>query len=344
MSEFPRTYKEAGVDIEFLDRLKRYGQEISKLTKTPCVLERNGSFLIDGQKIAQQFSNPEWKVETDGIGTKEDYLLLHKRCHTAGWDLVAANVNDIVRHGAIPLGMTVNITFQGLGEEEFKEFMNGIKGGLIEAGCALLGGETAIHPNLVPQGGRKWHLSGTAIGVVEKDKIITGEATREGDAILGLGSSGPHTNGYSLAMRVFEGFIPMEVRLINLLLAPSRIYVKPILSLLKAGIEVHGLIHVTGGGLTGRIKGCMPQGLCAIVDRVNWQKPPIFEFIKEFARIDKEEMYRTFNMGIGFVIILPPSQLKKAKEILGKTESVFEIGYIGTNPDYRLIYKTSPKI
>lgn len=253
MNELPRTYQEAGVDINLLNRLRRYGQAISETTKTPYIEKRDASFVIVGERVAHDFPNPRFFSETDGIGTKEDLLATCGRYHTAGWDLVAANVNDIVRHRATPLGMTVDIKFPQIKEEQFREFMNGVRDGLLASSCALLGGETAMHPQL---GGKFWTLSGQVIGVAERERVKNAPKPSLGDVVIGIASSGIHTNGTSLAFKVMEETGAKEH--ITTLLGPSRIYTNPILRLVNSGLEIHGLAHVTGGGLTDRIGKIIP--------------------------------------------------------------------------------------
>lgn len=323
------TYAEAGVDIEFLNRLKAYGREISRRTKNEHVQEVDGKFFLDTEYVKLV------PVETDGIGTKEDLLLKSGKPFVAGWDLVAANVNDVLRHGAEPAGMTVDIALQNITEEEFKQLMDGVRTGLEESWCALIGGETAIHPNLKPGHEKAWHLSATAFGAIKYGgEPITGKDIRQGDVVLGFASSGLHTNGFSLARSVLLG-----EKFNDKLTTPSRIYAKPMLDLLLLKTPnndaIKGASHITGGGLTGRLEELVPNGLCVVVDSgmlSSLVNQSVFMDIQEAGNIATEEMYRTFNMGIGFVIVVGQEWLEAVNRRLAYVgEKAYKLGRIEAN-------------
>lgn len=343
----PQTYAEAGVDTDFLNSLKAKGREISRRTQTEYVIERGASFAIDNARVIADFPNSITYEETDGEGIKETLLLQNNHSFNAGWELVAANVNDVVRHGAKPIAMTVDLKLQGVSEAEFSSCMDGVYYALKEADCALIGGETALHNNLTTPGHRSWHLSGTATGVVEIEKEVTGERIQEGDIILGLESSGIHTNGATLALYVLNRYLEKaessdQTRLtwdtyLEALLVRSKIYVRPILTLLQEGVEVHGLAHITGEGLPRRIPDILPNGLSAIIDRSSWKRPQIFPLIQRLGGIPELEMFDVFNMGIGFVVVVPSNAAQAAKKSLEGTEVVFEIGRVVANSGSRFV-------
>lgn len=302
------TYKQAGVDIDagdaFVEELKRINPAI-------------GGFggLVS---IPAGYKNPRLVLSTDGVGTKLLVASESKIFDTIGIDLVAMVVNDIVVMGAKPIAFLDYYAMDRLRPGQSADIMRGIVAGCQQAGCDLVGGETAELPGIYPKNG--FDLAGFAVGVVEKDAVIDGSAIREGDVLIGLPSSGIHSNGYSLARRVLldNKKKPAGISrraLLEEMLRPTVIYAQPILKLLKK-IRVHGLAHITGGGLPGNVVRILPPNLRAVLSPVTWQVPPIFTRIQEHGPVEEAEMYRVFNMGIGMVAIVAKKDAKETLKIL----------------------------
>jgi phosphoribosylformylglycinamidine cyclo-ligase len=319
------TYREAGVDIdagdEFVDRIK----PLVRSTFRPEVLTDLGGFGGLFRLHAKQYEDPVLVSGTDGVGTKLRIAFLMNKHDTVGIDLVAMCVNDIAVSGAEPLFFLDYFATGKLAVNKAKDVVSGIADGCRQAGCALIGGETAEMPSMYPEG--EYDLAGFAVGVVDKPKIIDGKTIKPGDTILGLASSGLHSNGYSLARRVFfekakldvSATLPeLERPLGEALLTPTRIYAKQILALIKE-FRIKGIAHITGGGITENLPRILPQGVRAKINRKAWTIPPIFQALSKLGQVERQEMYRVFNMGIGLILIVPSQSatavLKKAAEL-----------------------------
>ncbi|MBV8145323.1 MAG: phosphoribosylformylglycinamidine cyclo-ligase [Gammaproteobacteria bacterium] len=319
MTEGPAiTYRDAGVDIDAGDELVERIKPLVRRAQRREVLAGIGGFgaLVE---LPAGYRQPVLVAGTDGVGTKLR-LAIDTGCHdTIGIDLVAMCANDVVVQGAEPLFFLDYYATGKLQVPVAEAVVRGIVEGCVQAGAALVGGETAEMPGIYH--GADYDLAGFCVGVVEKDSIIDGSAIAAGDVIIGLDSSGPHSNGYSLIRKLIavsgaSAATTLEGRtLFERLLAPTRIYVKPLLALLRA-LPVHGLAHITGGGLTDNVPRVLPAGLEARLERRRWGNDPVFEWLQRTARIDSAEMYRTFNCGIGMIAIVPPAHSAAAVELL----------------------------
>ena len=317
------TYKSSGVDIAkanaFVDGIK----QMVKSTQSPSVLNRQKAF---GALFAleRSYRSPVLVASTDGVGTK---LLIAKAADkhdTVGIDLVAMNVNDVLCSGARPLFFLDYIACGKVKPQVLTDVVKGIAEGCRQAGCALVGGETAEMPGLYAAD--EYDLAGFAVGVVERSKIIDGNKIREGDKLIGLPSSGIHSNGYSLVRKVFSP--AQQRRMVKELLAPTRIYVRPVLQVIKK-FPVHGIAHMTGGAYYEKLTKVLPQGKCFLVDRTAWPRPNLFHKIQKQGKINDSEMFRTFNMGIGMVLILPSDAAAKVRSYLSRLgERSYEIGEV----------------
>ncbi len=312
------TYRDAGVDIDAGDELvERIKPHVARTHRSE-VLAGVGGFgaLVE---LPAGYRRPVLVSGTDGVGTKLRLAIDTGRHDTIGIDLVAMCVNDVLVQGAEPLFFLDYYASGKLQVSVAEAVVRGIAAGCTEAGCALVGGETAEMPGLYH--GEDYDLAGFCVGVVEKDAIIDGRATRAGDAIIGLPSSGAHSNGYSLIRKLIaasgaDRYTTLEGRtLFDRLLAPTRIYVKPLLALTRT-LPVRALAHITGGGLTDNIPRVLPDGLEAVLKRRNWPEDPLFDWLQRTGNIDPAEMYRTFNCGIGMVVIVPAGQENAALELL----------------------------
>jgi phosphoribosylformylglycinamidine cyclo-ligase len=339
-SPSPLTYKDAGVDIDAGDQLVENIKPFAKRTLRPEVLGGIGGFgaLVE---VSKKFKNPVMVSGTDGVGTKLKLAFYLNKHDTVGQDLVAMSVNDILVQGAEPIFFLDYFACGKLDVAVATDVVKGIAMGCELAGCALIGGETAEMPSMYPVG--EYDLAGFAVGLVEKDGVITGRTIVAGDTVLGLASSGPHSNGYSLIRKIIERsqadlHVASNHQLALDLLMPTRIYVKPLLALLNAqpGI-VKGMAHITGGGLTENIPRVLPDTLTAQIDSASWTRPPVFAWLQEHGKVDDAEMARTFNCGIGMVVVVAKDNAATAAEFLrGQGETVFEIGHIRTrNADER---------
>jgi len=309
-SSLPLSYLEAGVDIDAGDRLVENIKPYAKRTLRPEVLAGIGGFgaLIE---LPKRFREPVLVAGTDGVGTKLKLAFALGKHDTIGIDLVAMSVNDILVQGAEPLFFLDYYVCERLEVEVATEVIKGIARGCEIAGCALIGGETAEHPRAFTPG--EYDLAGFAVGVVEKSKAIDGTAIAAGDALIGLASSGPHSNGFSLIRSIVESAdadlsCPIEGvtgtgTLGEVLLAPTRIYVKPILALL-AQAQIKGMAHITGGGLSENTHRMFGNGLAARIDSSRWPRPPIFDWLQRSGRTSTAEMHRVFNCGIGLVLVV----------------------------------------
>jgi phosphoribosylformylglycinamidine cyclo-ligase len=316
------SYRDAGVDIEAGDALVEAIKPFARRTLRPEVLAGIGGFGALCQ-IPKKYRHPVLVSGTDGVGTKLKLAFALQRHDTVGIDLVAMSVNDILVCGAEPLFFLDYYVCEKLDVRVATEVLKGIAAGCELAGCALIGGETAEHPNAFPKD--EYDLAGFALGVVEKDRIIEGRSIRPGDVVLGLASSGPHANGYSLIRKILERAKPP--RGVDLL-EPTRIYVKPVLKLLEA-VPVKGLAHITGGGLIGNVPRILPQKTKALIEKASWPRPAVFQWLQREGNVAEEEMHRVFNCGIGMVIVAAAADAKRAAELLRASgETVYEIGVI----------------
>jgi phosphoribosylformylglycinamidine cyclo-ligase len=320
MSE-PLSYRDAGVDIDAGDALVEAIKPFGKRTLRPEVLGGIGGFGALCE-IPKKYRQPVLVSGTDGVGTKLKLAFAADRHGTIGIDLVAMSVNDILTSGAEPLFFLDYYVCERLDVRVATEVVKGIAKGCELAGCALIGGETAEHPNAFPQD--EYDLAGFAVGVAEKERLIDGRSIKPGYAILGLASSGPHSNGYSLIRRILQraGAPPFD------LLEPTRIYVKPILQLIES-VPVKGLAHITGGGLVGNVPRVFPPGTKALIHRGAWPRPPVFQWLQKAGNVAEDEMWRVFNCGIGMVVVVAAAHAKAAADHLRKAgETVYEIGAV----------------
>jgi phosphoribosylformylglycinamidine cyclo-ligase len=325
------SYRDAGVDIDAGDSLVERIKPHARRTLRPEVLGGIGGFgaLME---IPKRYREPVLISGTDGVGTKLKLAFQMGKHDTIGIDLVAMSVNDILVQGAEPLFFLDYFACGRLDVEVAEQVVSGIARGCELAGCALIGGETAEMPGMYPPG--EYDLAGFAVGVAEKGRLVSGTGIRTGDVVLGLSSSGPHSNGYSLIRKIVEvsgADLGAEFHgrsLGETLLAPTRIYVKSLLALMQA-MEVKGLAHITGGGLTGNIPRILPEGLTAVLDRDAWTWPPVFRWFMETGGVDEAEMHRTFNCGIGMVLVVAPGLADDATAFLTQRgETVYRLGAI----------------
>jgi len=314
-SDTPITYRDAGVDIDAGDELVERIKPHVRRTLRPEVLGGLGGFGALFELPLERYRRPVLVSGTDGVGTKLRLAIDTGRHDTIGIDLVAMCVNDVVVQGAEPLFFLDYYATGKLRVAVAEAVIRGIAEGCTLAGCALVGGETAEMPGMYQSG--DYDLAGFCVGIVEKDRILDGSAVRAGDVVIGLASSGPHSNGYSLIRRLVEvsgsdARTQLEGRpLLERLLEPTRIYVKPLLALCAA-LPVHGLAHITGGGLTDNIPRVLPEGLEVVLKRSSWPRNPVFEWLQATAHLPDAEMYRTFNCGIGMIVIVPPEHAAAA--------------------------------
>lgn len=308
------SYRDAGVDIDAGDALVEAIKPFAKRTMREGVLGGIGGFggLFE---ISKKYKEPVLVSGTDGVGTKLKLAFELNRHDTVGIDLVAMSVNDILVQGAEPLFFLDYFATGKLDIDTAAAVVGGIANGCTEAGCALIGGETAEMPDMYPPG--EYDLAGFTVAGVEKSELKDGASVAAGDVLIGIASSGPHSNGYSLIRRIYDrAGRPAEleldggVKLVDALMAPTRLYVKPILALLKThGAAIHGMAHITGGGLTENIIRVVPDGLGLDIDASSWTLPPVFQWLKQEGAVADSEMWRTFNCGIGFVLIVSPDQV-----------------------------------
>jgi phosphoribosylformylglycinamidine cyclo-ligase len=330
----PLTYKDAGVDIDAGDQLVENIKPFAKRTMRPEVLGGIGGFgaLVE---VSKKFRNPVMVSGTDGVGTKLK-LAFHLNKHdTVGQDLVAMSVNDILVQGAEPIFFLDYFACGKLDVAVATEVVKGIAYGCELAGCALIGGETAEMPSMYPAG--EYDLAGFAVGLMEKDAVITGRTIVPGDVVIGLASSGPHSNGYSLIRKIIERsgvdlHASANQQLAQDLLAPTRIYVKPVLALLeKHPGMVKGMAHITGGGLTENIPRVLPDQVTARIDARSWTRPGVFDWLQSQGQVNDAEMARTFNCGIGLAVIVAADDADVAEaKLRAAGETVFRIGRIDT--------------
>jgi phosphoribosylformylglycinamidine cyclo-ligase len=335
VSQSPRislSYRDAGVDIDAGDALVDAIKPIAESTRRPGMLEGLGGFGALFEIPPGKYREPVLVSGTDGVGTKLKLAIDTGIHHTIGIDLVAMCVNDVIVQGAEPLFFLDYYATGKLETTIAKRVIEGIGEGCRQAGCALIGGETAEMPGMYSQ--EDYDLAGFCVGVVEKSKIITGSTVQTGDTLLGIASSGPHSNGYSLIRKIvshtrasldqpFEGSTLGET-----LLTPTRIYVKAILRLLEH-IPVHAIAHITGGGLPGNVPRVLPKNTRAVIDARSWKRPAIFDWLQDGGNVAADEMYRTFNCGLGMVLAVHPQDSETVIRTLAESgERAFPIGTI----------------
>lgn len=325
------SYRDAGVDIDAGDALVERIKPFARRTMRPEVLGGIGGFGALFQ-LSHKYRDPVLVSGTDGVGTKLKLAFQLDRHDTVGIDLVAMSVNDILVQGAEPLFFLDYFACGQLTVDTAAAVIQGIAQGCEQAGCALIGGETAEMPGMYPPG--EYDLAGFAVGVVEKHKLITGNAVRAGDVVLGLASSGAHSNGYSLIRKVIEltgADLQADFQgapLADAVMAPTRIYVKPLLRLMNF-VSPHALAHITGGGLLENVPRVLPEGLTCELDRASWEMPPLFHWLQSTGNVAWNEMYRTFNCGIGMVVVVAPEDEAQALAVLREAgETVNRIGRV----------------
>jgi len=325
------SYRDAGVDIEAGDALVEQIKPFAKRTMRPEVLGGIGGF---GSLFAvpQKFKEPILVSGTDGVGTKLKLAFELNKHDTVGIDLVAMSVNDILVQGAEPLFFLDYFACGKLEVGVAAQVIKGIAEGCEQSGCALVGGETAEMPGMYPAG--EYDLAGFAVGCADKSKLIDGTTIAAGDVVLGLASSGAHSNGYSLIRKLIEkSGIDFESdfhgrKFKDVVMEPTRIYVKSLLKLIEA-LPVKGMAHITGGGITENIPRVLPAGLTAEIKASGWQLPPLFQWLQAQGNIVPSELYKTFNCGIGMAVIVAKEHAAQAKQLLEASgETVFEIGHI----------------
>ena len=306
------TYKDSGVDITKGNQLIEKIKPIAKATLRPGVLAGLGGFGAMFEIPIDRYKNPVLISGTDGVGTKLMVAEMLNKHDTIGIDLVAMCVNDLIVQGAEPLFFLDYYATGSLNEEVATSVISGIGEGCIQSGCSLIGGETAEMPGMY--NGEEYDLAGFCVGIVEKNKIIDGSKVSAGDQLIALGSSGPHSNGYSLIRKVLEKSKPSSCQL-DSLIVPTKIYVKSILSLIQ-NLPVHAISHITGGGLLENIPRVLPKHLAANLDQNSWELPQIFKWLQSEGNIDTMEMYRVLNCGVGMVVIVPKASSDEAINIL----------------------------
>ena len=329
------TYRDAGVNVEEGQRAVELMKKSVAATMTPHVLEGIGSFGAMYQPDLEGIKTPVLVSGTDGVGTKLKLAFMMDIHDTIGQDCVAMCVNDILCHGAAPLFFLDYLATGRLQAEKAAAIVAGIAAGCLQAGCALIGGETAEMPGFYQDG--EYDLAGFAVGIVDREKIITGENIRAGHCLIGLASSGIHSNGFSLVRRLLLEERNMKMTdpvpgydqpLGEVLLTPTRIYVNSVLKLC-AHIPVQGIAHITGGGFPENLPRMLPEGCQAEIHTAGWTKPPIFQLIQEAGRLDDSDMFATFNMGIGMVLAVEEAFLSEALQSLRENgETAWIIGLI----------------
>ena len=335
MSTTKTTYRDAGVDIDAGNAFVKMIKPLVKATSRPEVIADIGGFGGLFSLNAAKYRNPVLVSGTDGVGTKLKLAFLTDRHDTIGIDLVAMCVNDIVVQGAEPLFFLDYLATSKLEPEKAAQIVKGISEGCVQAGCALIGGETAEMPGFYAEG--EYDIAGFTVGVVDRDNIIDGSSITVGNTLIGIASSGLHSNGYSLARKIiFEKMglgldetLPGAGKSVaDELLTPTRIYVKSILNLLR-DFRINGIAHITGGGLLENVPRVLPHGCKAVINRNSWTVPVLFQLLQDGGNVEDAEMLRTFNCGIGMVLAVPEEE---AEEILirlaGLSEQAFIIGEI----------------
>ncbi|MBQ1868070.1 phosphoribosylformylglycinamidine cyclo-ligase [Selenomonas sp.] len=329
------TYKDSGVDIDAGNKSVQLIKDSVKATYRSEVLGDLGGFGGLFALTAGKYKEPVLVSGTDGVGTKLRLAFMLDKHDTVGQDAVAMCVNDILVQGAEPLFFLDYLAVGKLDPEQVADVVKGVAGACKESGCALIGGETAEMSGFYPVG--EYDIAGFAVGVVEKSKLITSEKVKEGDVVLGLPSSGVHSNGYSLVRKIcfdLKGFKGDEYidelgkTIGEELLTPTRLYPKACLPLIE-NFDIHGMVHITGGGFYENIPRALPDDMAVEIDSSVWQMPAIFKLLQQWGNVDWKEMYRTFNMGIGMIIIASADEAEKIKtHLVDAKETVYEIGRV----------------
>ena len=327
MADKGLTYRDSGVDIDQGDALVERIKPHARRTARPEVLAGIGGFggLFE---VPKGYRQPVMVVGTDGVGTKLKLAFMAGKHDTVGIDLVAMSANDVVVCGAEPVVFLDYFATSRLDPDEAEQVIKGIAEGCVRAGCALIGGETAELPGFYSRG--EYDLAGFCVGVVEKSRILDGSRVKAGDVVIGMGSSGLHSNGFSLARKVFENTLGPQ--LVRELLEPTRIYVRECLGLRDA-LDVHAFAHITGGGLPGNLPRVLPPEHRAVLKRGSWPVPAIFEKIEKAGNVADAEMLRTFNMGIGMCAVVSRADAARSLDLLSRRgQPAFEIGLIEAAP------------
>jgi phosphoribosylformylglycinamidine cyclo-ligase len=313
------TYKDSGVDIDLAEKVIASVSEKIKSTFRPEVMGKMGGFAAMFRPNWKHMVDPTLVSATDGVGTKLKIAFLTGIHDTVGIDLVAMNVNDLLVTGAEPLFFLDYFATGKIREEVITAVIGGIADGCKQANCSLIGGETAEMPDFYPPG--EYDLAGFSVGIVDREKSIDGSGIKPGQVVLGVASSGLHSNGFSLVRKVFlehkkyslsARFDDLGRTLGEELITPTRIYVRPVLELLQS-TQVFGMAHITGGGFTGNIPRILPEDCAVTINKTAWEAPPIFRMLQRDAALDDAEMYRTFNMGVGFILILDADEVENAR-------------------------------
>lgn len=336
------TYKNAGV---FKDKhLAKIGFEIARQTKTEFVYEvAPGILSINDEAVHKIYKNPVYKHESDGIGSKEQILAKKGADFTSGYDLVIANTNDLIRWGAWPLAIELIVEFTNIKDSQFNDLMQGAVKACSETGCAITGGETAQRPNFLSK--NRYHLSATAIGVCEANKFISGEKSQIGNLVLGLPSIGLHTNGYSLVLDILKSSIldyskkkwnskidSSRNSLLAPLTVPHKNYYQTVTDLIDENVEIHRIVHITGGGLENRLNERLPKDLTVKYDKRSHPIPSVFSHLQKLGNLSDDVMYSTFNMGIGMTLDLPEKEVVRTQKLLSDIgEESYVIGKIVSN-------------
>ena len=319
MTQQSLSYRDAGVDISAGDELVERIKPFAKKTMRDGVLSGLGGFgaLFE---VPKRYREPVLVSGTDGVGTKLKLAFDLKRHDTVGIDLVAMSVNDVLVQGAEPLFFLDYFACGKLDVDTAASVVAGVAKGCEYAGCALIGGETAEMPGMYPEG--EYDLAGFAVGVVEKTKVISGRQIVAGDVVLGLPSSGAHSNGYSLVRKIIARSAPdLDApfdggkTLADAIMAPTRIYVKPMLALISA-LTVKGMAHITGGGITENVPRVLPENVKAVINKSSWQRPKLFDWLQREGNVAESEMHRVFNCGIGMVVVVARDDVEQALKLL----------------------------
>ncbi|PCI09371.1 MAG: phosphoribosylformylglycinamidine cyclo-ligase [Gammaproteobacteria bacterium] len=339
------TYADAGVDIDAGNALVERIKPAAKSTKRPGVMDGLGGFGAMFDLKAAGFKDPVLVSATDGVGTKLRIAIDTGKLDTVGIDLVAMCVNDLICQGAVPLFFLDYFATGKLDVDKATDVINGIAEGCRQANTALVGGETAEMPGMYSKG--DYDLAGFCVGVVEKKAIIDGAKVKPGDAMIAIASSGPHSNGYSLVRKIIEvsgadintTFSAQDITLGNALLAPTRIYVKAIHALLPT-YDIHAMAHITGGGLLENIPRVLPENTQAVIDGNSWQLPEIFQWLQDNGNVENSEMHRTFNCGVGMVLIVDKNNVDDIiANLTDNNETAWQLGTIESSDDKRVIFK-----
>ena len=335
LNQTPLTYLDAGVDVEAGNQLIKNIKQRVERTFTPGVLGSLGGFSGLYSLAGHNMKEPVLVSSTDGVGTKIRFAVLLNEHHQIGQDCVAMSVNDVVAQGARPLFFLDYIAVGKLDHNHIESIIHGISEACEASGCALIGGETSEMSSFYGDG--NYDLAGFAVGIVDRERCVTGESIEAGDIVLGLPSSGLHSNGYSLVRRIVleHKQIPLDTYIEALgrtigeeVLEPTKLYVKPILPLLEENL-VKGMAHITGGSFYDNIPRILPKGLGVMINSDAWPVLPIFRLLQEWGHVESKEMYHTFNMGIGMVLVVKPELVERVVEVLEtEHEKVYSIGIV----------------